>query len=77
MTDLTYTTSGLVTSFIPETKAGEDAWRVMNADNGNDRIFTIHLPQVLNQLRKAGYKVAKAKKAAIGDIDAMLAELGV
>jgi hypothetical protein len=77
MNDLTYTTSGMFTAFLPETKAGEDAWRVMNAQDNGDRILTVHLQAVLRQLRAAGYKVAKAKKVVMGDIDEMLAELGV
>ena len=77
MNDLTYTTSGMFTAFIPETKAGEDTWRVMNAQVNGDRILTIHLPAVLRQLRAAGYKVAKAKrkKVSMGEVDALLAEL--
>jgi hypothetical protein len=76
-TDLTYITAGLFTRFIPHTSAGEDAWRVM-ANQGQEAILSIHTGAVLAQLRAAGYKVAKAKKAApitISEIDSLLAEL--
>lgn len=77
--DLTYITSGLFTRFIPHTKAGEDAWRVM-ASQGQEAILSIHTGAVLAQLRKAGYCVKKAPKPAklmASDIDNLLAELGV
>mgnify|MGYP003387226032 CR=1 FL=1 len=61
MKDLNYITTGLFTSFIPNTAAGESAWRVMN-ETGEDRILTIHLKSVLSQLRKAGYSVGKSPK---------------
>jgi hypothetical protein len=73
--DLEYTTTGLVTRFIPNTTAGENAWRIMNADNGNDVVFAVHTKNVISQLRKAGYSVSKAKKSTMS-IDDILAELG-
>ncbi len=79
MNDLTYTTNGLFTRFIPHTEAGESAWRVM-ANQGQEAILSIHTGAVLAQLRKAGYSVKKAPKAAkvtASEIDNLLAELGV
>lgn len=76
--DLAYITSGLFTRFAPNTKAGEEAWREM-ANHDATSILTIHLTSVLAQLRKAGYSVAKAKKASAwtSEDDQLLAELGV
>jgi len=77
MVDLEYIISGMFTSFIPMTPAGEDAWRVIMSGDST-QILTIHLNNVLAQLRKAGYSVAKAKKAApvtANEIDNLLAEL--
>lgn len=77
--DLEYINTGLFTKFIPNTPAGEAAWRVMHADNGNNVVLTIHAKNVIAQLRKAGYSVAKAKKAPAwtSEDDQLLAELGV
>ena len=80
MTDLTYITAGMFTRFIPHTKAGEDAWRVM-ATQGQEAILSTHTGAVLAQLRKAGYSVKKAKKekapAWTSADDELLAQLGV
>lgn len=74
MTDLEYINSGMFTRFMPNTPAGEEAWRVMHADNGNDVVLAIHAKDVIGQLRKAGYSVAKAKKPT-QTIDEVLKEL--
>lgn len=61
MTDLTYITTGMFTRFIPQTDAGEDAWRTMAEKlNGDALVLNIHLKSTLSQLRKAGYKVKKS-----------------
>ncbi len=76
--DLEYTATGPFTRFIPLTKAGEDAWRVMHEANG-DAVLSIHADNVIGQLRRAGYKVAKAKKATkvtAKEVDELLRELG-
>jgi hypothetical protein len=77
MPDLTYRTDGIFTNFLPETKDGEDAWRVIaEQGGGNARVLTIHLNNVLLQLRKAGYVVRKAKKSVCNlSDDQLLAEL--
>lgn len=81
MADLVYTADNMFTRFMPETKAGEDAWRTMaNQLDGVAVVLNIHAQVTINQLRKAGYKVAKAKKPApviVSEIDELLAELGV
>lgn len=75
--DLTYITTGLFTRFVPNTKAGEEAYREM-ANHDATSILTMHLTSVLAQLRKAGYSVAKAKKAPAwtSEDDQLLEELG-
>ncbi len=77
-TDITYLDKGLFTTFIPHTPAGENAWRVMAQETGNAAILSIHAKNVIAQLRKAGYSVAKAKKAPAwtSEDDKLLAELG-
>lgn len=76
--DLTYSDAGLFVTFLPQTPAGEEAWRVMAGVLGDGaKCFAQHLPGVLAQLRAAGYRVAKHKpaKATGPDDDALLAEL--
>lgn len=75
MTDLEYITTCLFTRFMPNTPAGEDAWRTMAAETGNAAVLSIHAAAVIAQLRKAGYSVAKARKVDKGEIDKILAEL--
>lgn len=75
MTDLTYLNLGLFTVFFPETPAGEDAWRVIAAQDGSGKILTVHLASVRRQIRRAGLSVAKARKPAARELDAILNEL--
>jgi hypothetical protein len=76
MNDLEYLKQGLFTSFFPNTKEGEQAWREIAAQSeGTGKIFTMHLPAVLSQLRKAGFKVAKSKKATKADFQAIFKEI--
>ena len=61
--DLTYLKQGLFTLFIPETKAGEDAWReIAKQTDGTGKVFTVQLPATLKQLKKAGYIVKQSEK---------------
>lgn len=61
--DLFYTKQGLFTCFIPNTTAGETAWRELVSQNeGSPKILTMHLPQVSKQLKAAGYSVKAAPK---------------
>lgn len=79
MSDLEYITSGMFTCFIPNTPAGENAWRVMAEKlNGNATILSIYREATLKQLRMAGYSVRKAKsvkKIHTAEIDALLSKL--
>jgi len=67
--DLEYINTGMFTRFVPNTPAGEDAWRVMDGC-----VLSIHLDNVLRQLRKAGLSVGKARPAQVND-DELLKEL--
>lgn len=74
--DLTYTQDDMFTRFMPETPAGEDAWRVIAAQcDGVAAVLNHQAASTLAQLRRAGYKVAKAKKPAPVDVNELLAEL--
>ena len=75
--DLTYTQDKMFTRFMPESSAGENAWREMaNKMNGVAAVFNFEANNVITQLRKAGYKVGKAKPVNISD-DELLEALGV
>jgi len=63
MNDLEYIKKGMFVSFIANTKDGENAFNTMVEQNGSATIQANHLKSVLYQLRKAGYKVCKAKKS--------------
>ena len=76
--DLTYRARGIWIDFTPETPAGEDAYRQMVLVQGHATIFALHLDNVKQQLRAAGYIVRKAgkpKRATMSD-DELLAALG-
>lgn len=79
MSDLSYTTDGLFTRFIPNTPQGEAVWREMAKDNGCAAVLNIHAAAVLKQLRAAGYSVRKAKAAPVSmnEINDLLNELGI
>lgn len=67
--DLEYINTGMFTRFVPNTPAGEDAWRVIDGC-----VLSIYLDNVLRQLRKAGLSVGKAKPCKTS-VDDILAEL--
>jgi hypothetical protein len=74
--DLTYRKQGLFTAFIPETLAGETAWReIAEQTQGTGKVFTAQLPAVLVQLRKAGYTVRVAKKPTMKEIEEIYKDL--
>jgi len=75
--DLEYTNDGMFTRFIPNTPQGESAWRHMHDHLGHvPVILNIVAPQVIKQLRDAGYTVRKAKPEPMGMTDSqLLAEL--
>jgi hypothetical protein len=77
--DLSWSDDGWFTQFLPNTKAGEDAWRVMTTHtDGTGKVFSVHAADTIRQLRAKGYTVAKARRAdkrSGADDDALLAEL--
>lgn len=75
MTDLTYSQDSIWTRFYPETEAGKQAWQAMH-DQGsvNATVLNSHAAIVIYQLKKAGYKVSKAKPCKM-TIDDILKEL--
>lgn len=79
MDDLEYINQGLFTCFVPISKAGEQAWNQMAEETqGTGKVLSIHASSTIAQLRKAGYKVGKAKKAeplSMESLDALLKEL--
>ncbi len=74
--DVSYKVDGLFTTFIPDTAQGEIAVREMMAQNENsNKVFSVHSSAVIEQLRKAGYVVRKAKPVTRADIDNLFDEL--
>lgn len=80
--DLTYIDKGMFTHFFADSEAGAQAWREMAEHAscaGNAAVLSIHLKSTLQQLRKAGYKVCKAKpdNTSLDDIFKQMDELGL
>lgn len=77
MTDITYSNEGLFTCFYAESRDGDALMSQIVAQNeGSNKILSIHAKSVIAQIRKAGYKVKKAKKVTMSDsdlLDALLA----
>ena len=75
ITDLTYNTTGIFTTFYPESKQGEVIYNQMIEQNGSPKIYTIHLKNVLCQIKKAGYSVKKAKKISKKEANKIMNEI--
>ena len=74
--DLVYRKQGLFTAFIPQSEAGEDAWRELaKQTGGTGKFYSVQIPAIASALRAAGYAVSKAKKPSKGEIDDLMAEL--
>jgi hypothetical protein len=74
--DLTYLKQGLFTSFMPHSKAGEDAWReIAKHTDGTGKVFTAQLPSFLREIRKAGYSVTEQKKRSNAELEKDLKEI--
>ena len=73
--DLTYNTTGIFTTFFSESKQGEVIYNQMIEQNGSPKIYTIHLKNVLYQIKKAGYSVKKAKKVSKKEADKIMNEI--
>jgi hypothetical protein len=52
----------MFTAFYPDSKAGEGAWKIINAMPGSEggKILSQHADSVIEQLRAAGYVVTEA-----------------
>jgi predicted Fe-Mo cluster-binding NifX family protein len=75
MADLTYSQDNIWTRFYPETEAGKEAWDAMhNQGSVNATVLNSHAPSVIYQLKKAGFKVSKAKPCKL-TMDDILKEL--
>lgn len=78
MADITYNNQGIFTAFLPETKAGEDAFRAICKAQGDHtgKVLSIHAKATIAQLRRAGYSVKKQGKIEEIDADELAALLG-
>lgn len=75
--DIEYTTQdGLVYSFYPLTKAGEDVWNEMDSIEGMEsgKVFSFQLQEVLYHLKKAGYSVRRMGNDVKVDYDEIYKE---
>ena len=81
MSDLVYIQNGFYTRFLANTPEGEQAYNEIVRVTGDNAIRNDHVKAVLKQLRKAGYKVTKAKvsnkskESVLSEIDDILREL--
>jgi len=75
--DISYRTDGMFTTFLPDSKAGEKAWAIMNATPGSEsgKVLAAHTESVIAQLRAAGFVVTEAKPVDMS-ADELAAELG-
>ena len=73
--DLTHRRGHTFTTFLPETPAGEVAWRDMaGITAGTGKVVNAEAPRAIAALRAAGYVVKRAKHEP-AEIDILLAEL--
>lgn len=73
--DIEYIESGMFITFFPNTPEGEIVWgQLAEATEGTGKVFAIHAKQVIQDMRKAGYTVRKAKPVSKKDANKMLEE---
>lgn len=73
--DIEYIEDGMFITFFANTTEGEHAWRQLaESTDGTGKVFAIHAKQVMQDMRKAGYTVRKAKPISKKDTDKMLKE---
>lgn len=73
--DIEYIEGGMFVTFVPNTTEGEHVWRQLaESTDGTGKVFAIHAKQVIQDMRKAGYTVRKAKPASKKDTNKMLEE---
>ena len=76
MTDLTYTTDKMFTSFIANTDDGIEAWKEMAFRmDGVAKVLNCHAQDTIRQLKEAGYTVSKAKKVTKKEMNDIFAEM--
>lgn len=79
--DFTYLDQGMFIAVRPENEDAERVWRELaKATDGTGKVFSHHFPALRQQIKRAGYTIAKAPKlkaVEIGEIDALLNELGL
>jgi len=75
MADISYrVVDDMFTAFYPNSTAGEEAWRVIAAQNeGTGKVLTGHVESTIRQLRNAGYTVAEAISLDISEDELMAA----
>ncbi len=74
--DLVYLKQGLFTAFIPQSKAGEDAWRELSSQTGGTgKFYNVQVPAIKASLKAAGYIVRASKKPRKKEIDRLVTEL--
>lgn len=77
MADFTYTDQGLFYTFSPESASAVKVWNEIAAQNGGDvKVLHNHAPQLIDQLKIAGYTARKARPVKIDD-DALAEGLGI
>jgi hypothetical protein len=74
--DLVYLKQGLFTAFVPQSKAGIDAWlEIAKHTDGTGKVFTAQLPSFLREIRKAGYSVMQRKKRSNAELEKDMKEI--
>lgn len=74
--DIEYIEQGLFTSFVPVSADGEKLWlELINQNSGSGKILTIHAKSVIEQIKKAGYNVGKARKISEKEFQKFIKEL--
>lgn len=73
--DIEYVKCGMFVTFVPNTTEGEHLWKQLaEATEGTGKVLAMHAKQAINDIRKAGYTVRKAKDVNKKDVNKMLDE---
>lgn len=74
--DIVYLKQGPFTAFIPQSKAGEVAWRELAIKTGGTgKFYNVQVPAIKASLKAAGYIVRASKKPSKKEINSLMAEL--
>jgi hypothetical protein len=73
--DLSYrVVDSMFTAFYANTPSGEEAWKVIAAQNeGTGKVLSVHVESTIQQLRDAGYTVDAASATDVSDDELMAA----